>query len=117
MSATVTTVPRRILPAIVLSQFAGTALWFAVNAVMPDLQADWQLPSSAVGTLTSIVQLGFITGTLTFAILTIADRFSPRLVFLLCALAGAACTVIATKVDRSLAILGALRFATGFFLA
>ncbi len=25
-------VPRRILPVIVLSQFAGTSLWFAVNA-------------------------------------------------------------------------------------
>ena len=31
-------VPRRILPVIVLSQFAGTSLWFAVNAVLPDLQ-------------------------------------------------------------------------------
>ena len=25
-------VPRRILPVIVLAQFAGTSLWFAVNA-------------------------------------------------------------------------------------
>jgi hypothetical protein len=31
--------PRRILPAIVISQFAGATLWFASNAVMPDLQA------------------------------------------------------------------------------
>ena len=33
-------VPRRILPVITVSQFAGTSLWFAVNAVMPDLQRD-----------------------------------------------------------------------------
>jgi hypothetical protein len=32
--------PRRILPAIVLSQLPGTSLWFAINAVMPDLQRD-----------------------------------------------------------------------------
>ena len=31
--------PRRVLPVIVLSQFAGTSLWFAGNAVLPDLQA------------------------------------------------------------------------------
>jgi MFS family permease len=110
-------VPRRILPVIVLSQFAGTALWFAVNAVMPDLQADWNLPAASVGTLTSVVQLGFIAGTLVFAILTVADRFSPRKVFLLCALAGAACTAAAALLDRNVAALIALRFASGFFLA
>ena len=40
MPATVpAAVPRHILPVLVLAQFAGTSLWFAVNAVMPDLQA------------------------------------------------------------------------------
>ncbi|RYY88984.1 MAG: MFS transporter, partial [Comamonadaceae bacterium] len=43
-------VPRRILPVIVLSQFAGTSLWFAVNAVLPDLQGAWNLPATAVAT-------------------------------------------------------------------
>jgi predicted MFS family arabinose efflux permease len=110
-------VPRRILPAIVLSQLAGTSLWFAVNAVMPELQRDWQLPASAVGSLTSAVQGGFIAGTLVFALLTIADRFSPRQVFLLCALAGAACNAAGALLDRQYEPLLALRFATGFFLA
>ena len=110
-------VPRRILPTIVLSQLAGTSLWFAINAVMPDLQRDWQLPAAAVGSLTSAVQFGFISGTLAFAALTIADRFSPRQVFLLCALAGAACNAAGALLDRQYAALLALRFATGFFLA
>jgi len=110
-------VPRRILPVIVFSQLAGTALWFAVNAVMPDLQEAWQLPPESVATLTSAVQLGFIAGTLAFAVLTIADRFSPRRVFLLCAVAGAACTAAATLLERDLATLLVLRFGTGFFLA
>ena len=30
------TIPRRILPVIVFAQFAGTSLWFAGNAVIPD---------------------------------------------------------------------------------
>ncbi len=110
-------VPARILPTIVLSQLAGTSLWFAINAVMPDLQRDWQLPAAAVGTLTSAVQFGFISGTLVFAVLTIADRFSPRQVFLLCALAGAGCNAAGALLDRQFELLLLLRFATGFFLA
>jgi len=31
-------IPKRILPAIVFSQFAGTALWFAGNAIIGDSQ-------------------------------------------------------------------------------
>ncbi len=106
-----------MLPVLVFAQFAGTSLWFAVNAVMPDLQRELGWPTSAVGTLTSALQFGFILGTLVFALLAIADRFPPRLVFLVCALAGAACTVGAWAMVRHYDALLAWRFATGFFLA
>jgi MFS transporter, DHA1 family, inner membrane transport protein len=56
--------PARILPTIILSQFVGTSLWFAGNAVLPDLQQSWSLPSDTLGDITSAVQLGFIAGTL-----------------------------------------------------
>ena len=75
-----------ILPVIVVAQFAGTSLWFAGNAVLGDLQAQWNLPDSALGYLTSSVQLGFITGTLVFAFFNLADRFSPRWVFFGCSM-------------------------------
>ncbi len=110
-------IPRHILPILVLAQFLGTSLWFAVNAVMPDLQRELGWPTSAVGTLTSALQFGFIAGTLVFALLAIADRFAPRRVFLVCALAGAACTVGAWWMVRDYTALLGWRFATGFFLA
>ena len=110
-------VPRHILPVLVLAQFAGTSLWFAVNAVMPDLQRSFDWPPTAVGTLTSALQFGFILGTLVFALLAIADRFSAPKVFVLCALAGAGCTVGAWAMVAQLDALLAWRFATGFFLA
>ena len=110
-------VPRHILPVLVLAQFAGTSLWFAVNAVMPDLQRELGWANAAVGALTSSLQFGFIVGTLVFALLAIADRFSARRVFLTCALAGAACTVGAWAMVRNYEALMAWRFATGFFLA
>jgi MFS transporter, DHA1 family, inner membrane transport protein len=111
------TIPRRILPAIVVSQLAGASLWFAVNAVLPDLQRQWGLGDAALGGLTSAIQLGFICGTLAFAMLAIADRFSPRRVFLACAVIGALCNVAAVALPPGLAALLVLRFLTGFFLA
>ncbi|MGE0559539.1 MAG: MFS transporter, partial [Burkholderiales bacterium] len=109
--------PAHILPVIVASQFAGTSLWFAGNAVLGDLQRTWGLAPEALGYVTSAVQLGFISGTLVFAFLALADRVSPRLVFLLCALAGAAANLGVLAADGGLAPLLACRFATGFFLA
>jgi len=111
------TAPKRILPILVLAQFSGTSLWFAVNAVMPDLQQQMGWPASAVGRLTSALQLGFIVGTLVFALLAIADRFSARRVFLFCALAGALCTLGALMRIASFTELLLWRAATGFFLA
>ena len=79
----------RILPVIIFSQFAGTSLWFAGNAVLGDLQRQWELGDAALSYITSAVQLGFIIGTLLFAFFTISVRFSPRIVFFLCSLLGA----------------------------
>jgi MFS family permease len=109
--------PRRVLPVIVAAQFAGTSLWFAVNAVMPELQRAFDAPAEAVGTLTSAVQFGFIVGTLVFALLAVADRIAARHVFLACALLGAAFNALAAWQARDLAQLVALRALTGFCLA
>lgn len=112
--------PRRVLPLIVGAQFAGTSLWFAPNAVMADLQASLGLPVEALGGLSSAVQAGFIAGTLVFALLAIADRHSPRLVFLACAVLGPlanALPVLLPAEALGYATLWPLRAATGFFLA
>ena len=114
---TVTAAPRRVLPALVLAQLAGTSPWFAVNAVMPDLQRDYGYGAAAVGTLSSAVQLGFIAGTLVFALLALADRFPARRLFLICALAAAGCTLAAAAMAASLPWLIAWRALTGFCLA
>lgn len=116
-TATASPHPPWILPVIVGSQFAGTSLWFAGNAVLDGLQADWGLPVQALGYMTSAVQLGFILGTLGFAFFAVSDRHSPRAVFLLCSLLGAACNLGLYLVAEGLGSLLAFRFATGFFLA
>lgn len=109
--------PPRILPVIILSQFAGTSLWFAGNAILPDLQALWQLDNSALAHVASAVQLGFIAGTLGFAILMISDRFSPRKVFFVCSLSGAYFNLCIYWFAGGFVPLLLLRFITGICLA
>lgn len=111
------TAPARVLPALVAAQFLGVSPWFAVNAVMPELQRANGWAAEAVGPLTAAVQLGFIGGTLLFALLAVADRFATRRVFLACALASALCTLGALASARHFEALWAWRALTGFFLA
>jgi MFS family permease len=106
-----------VLPVLVLAQLAGVSPWFAVNAVMPDLQRAYGWGTGALATLTSSLQLGFIVGTLVFAVFAVADRWPARRVFALCAFAAATCTVAAALSAASYGALLAWRLATGFFLA
>jgi len=110
-------VPKRILPVIIISQFCCTSLWFASNAIINDLISNFNLASQALGNLTSAIQFGFIIGTLVFAILTIADRFSPSKVFFISALIAAGFNICMLLSFNTLFSLILFRFFTGFFLA
>ena len=82
--------PNHILPLIVLSQFAGTSLWFSGNAILPEISKAFQLQKDALAIVTSSVLIGFITGTLLYAITAIADRYKPSVVFFISSLFAAA---------------------------
>ncbi len=109
--------PAHILPLIVLSQFAGTSLWFVGNAILPDIQRSLNIQTNTPGDITSVVQLGFITGTLIFAIFSIADRLPSSKVFFVSSLIAALSNVFIIWFAKNLAGLYVLRFLTGFFLA
>ena len=107
----------RLILLIVLSQFAGTSLWFAGNAVISDIQNAFGLGEGILGYMTSSVQLGFILGTLVFAILTISDRYSPSKVFFTCAILGALFNLGIYALATGLNSILFFRVMTGFFLA
>jgi MFS family permease len=110
--------PRKIiLPVIVVSQFFCTSLWFAGNAVLGDIIHTFQLDPGFLANLTSSVQFGFISGTFVFAVLTIADRFSPSRVFFVSAILAALCNLGITIKGIDSSALLFFRFLTGFFLA
>ena len=109
--------PKRILPIIIFAQFAGTSLWFAGNAVLNQLIHRWDIPADALASVTSAVQFGFIVGTFVFALLSIADRFKPSVIFFLCAILGGAANLSIVYLNPDYLTLLAARFTTGFFLA
>ena len=67
------------VPVIVLAQLFGTSLWFSANSAADDLMRSWGITIADIGTLTNAVQLGFIIGTLSFALSGLADRFAELL--------------------------------------
>lgn len=102
---------------IVVAQLFGTSLWFSVNSAADDLIASWGLAPAAIGTLTNAVQLGFIIGTLTFALTGLADRFAASRIFAVCAVLGALSNAAFALFASGLASGLPLRFAVGFALA
>ncbi len=112
-----TRIRSHILPVIVIAQFFCTSLWFAGNAILPDLALHLHIPQQALGSITSAVQFGFISGTLAYAGLLIADRFPHSKVFFFSALFAAISNVGIVFMGSAITNVLLMRFLTGFFLA
>lgn len=87
------------------------------NIVVPQLPISDLDTATGVSSILASVQFGFIAGTLIFALLAFADRFSPAKVFMTCALLGAIVNLalLLPAVDFTTLLIS--RFSTGFFLA
>jgi len=92
------------------------SLWFSASAVTPQLRSIWGLTTAEAGWLTTIVQLGFVFGTATAAILNLADVIPSGRLFSICALMGALANAAILAVPGYSSVL-VMRFLTGFFLA
>ena len=64
----------RQLLCIAAVQVLVMATWFSASAVVPALRTEWALGTAGATWLTVSVQLGFVTGALTAAVLNLADR-------------------------------------------
>lgn len=104
------------LALLTTAMLLGMAVWLAASAVGPALAASLDLTPGATGWLTSTVQLGFVAGTLTIAILNLADLWPARWL-----VAGAA--VLAAVANAGLLVADSFgaalfsRFCTGAALA
>jgi MFS family permease len=102
---------------IAIAQLFGTSLWFSANSAADDLVRTWGLTAANIGTLTAAVQAGFILGTMAFALLGLADRFSASRIFGLAALLGAGFNAWFACLSGDFSAAIALRFAVGVCLA
>jgi MFS family permease len=109
--------PFYLLPLVVIAQFAGTSLWFAVNAILPSLQAFHTQTGTFMPTMTTSVQVGFVAGTLCYSYFSVADRFSPVRIFMVSSWLAALCNLGVLLTYRSLEGLFFMRLGVGFFLA
>ncbi len=105
-----------ILALLAVAELLGMSVWFAASALAPQLREAWSLSAAQGGWLTSAVQLGFVAGTATAALLNLADVVPARTYVTISALAAALCNA-ALLAAGGFAPALATRFATGFFLA
>ncbi|MDE2878496.1 MFS transporter [Candidatus Palauibacter soopunensis] len=105
------------LALLALVDLLAMSLWFSASAVVPELREAWGLDDSGAAWLTTSVQLGFATGAVLSALLTLSDVWDPRRLIAGSALLGAAATAAIAVFADGLALTVFLRFVTGVALA
>ncbi len=107
----------RHLAVLCVAVVLNLSVWFAGTAAVPALLAEGLVAPGRAGWLTMAVQLGFVAGTLVSAVLSLADRRDPRLLFLACGLLAGAATLAQTLVAPSGTTALLLRFVAGAAMA
>lgn len=104
------------LALLAVVEILGMSPWFAGAALAPALSEAWGLSAGQVGWLSSAVQLGFVAGTLTAAVLNLADVLPSRwYVAGAATLAAVANAMLGVADGYGVALTS--RFLTGFALA
>ncbi len=106
----------RLLAIVAIAELFGMGLWLAGSAAAPQLAIDWSLTPSQIAWLTNAVQLGFVAGTATSALLNLADIIPARRLFATAAVCGAVVN-LPLAYTESFGIALASRFAVGACLA
>jgi MFS family permease len=107
----------RSLTVLAICQVAAMALWFSASAVLPSLRVEYTLSADQASLFTSAVQAGFVIGTLTSAILGLADRIDPRRFFMISTLVATVANGAILLVEPTSATVIACRFITGACMA
>jgi Major Facilitator Superfamily len=107
----------RSLMLLMAAEVAAMSLWFVSAAVLPDILREAAVSPARQAALSSGVQAGFVIGALGSSLLGLADRFDPRRVFAVAAIAaGLANALLLVDAPGGLAAIGA-RVVTGALLA
>jgi MFS family permease len=105
------------LAVLCFCQVAVMALWFSASAVIPSLTAEYGLSGFMQSLFTSSVQAGFVVGSLTSAVLGLADRLDPRRFFMAAALVAALANYAILLIEPASPWVVLFRFVTGACMA
>ena len=105
------------LALLAICEVAAMALWFSASAVVPSLRAEYDLSGVEASLFTSSVQIGFVVGTLSSAVFSLADRLDPRKFFMASALIAATANIAILFVSPDQPLVYLFRFITGLCMA
>ncbi|CAN5666136.1 MFS transporter [soil metagenome] len=92
-------------------------VWFSSASVVATIRQTQGVGVQAAALLTSSLQAGFVIGTLGSALLSLADRYDPRRLFMASAWVAAVATALLTFLPPAGGPVYALRFITGMCMA
>lgn len=107
----------RSIALLLIAEVAAMSLWFVSVAILPDMLADIELSPYRQAALSSGVQAGFVFGALASAIFGLADRYDPRRVFAVSAIAAGLVNAVLLFAEPGGTLMIAARVVTGALLA
>lgn len=102
---------------LALCEVAALALWFSASAVVPSIIAEYPLSDTQISLFTSMVQAGFVAGTLISATFGLADRIDSRRFFMVATLTAALANASILMVEPGSTWVYVARFITGMCMA
>ncbi len=107
----------RAIALIAACEVMTLSMWFSATAVLPALKAEGGLDGFHASLFTSLVAIGFVCGTLTSALLGLADRWELHRFFRASAAVAALANLGLLAFAPASGWVLACRFATGFCMA
>jgi len=107
----------RSISLLIIAEILAMSLWFVSAAILGDMSLEANLSPGTQAAMSSAVQAGFVIGALLSAILGIADRYEPRLVFAFFCIVAAAANALLLVAEIGSASAIVLRAVTGASLA
>ena len=107
----------RSMTLLVSASVLSLTLWFSTTAVVPSLVLEYGLGGARAALFTSAVQVGFVAGTISSALMGLADRVEPRRLFTISALAAAGANAFILLLNPMSDMLLICRFVAGACMA
>lgn len=107
----------RAISLLCIAEISALSLWFTGAATLPAIRAEVPISDLQASLYSSMLSVGFVVGTLTSAILGLADRWKPQLFFFFAAIIAGTANALIAGLDPASPLVPALRFLIGACMA